>query len=244
VGKLDTEGPPLLGNPVQLLYDLIPLPDTASVLEVHGNNIDLFSPGCTRFKNVESRSIRISAATGPTATSVDVEFPEDKNYDLVVIHGVLDMIGRSAGCNSCKRSQDEFLAKAYAHLNDGGILAITVDNRFSIAAAMVKFKRIFLYASRKQGHELGRRHWSYWSLRNALKEKGFRRLKIYNVLPDYQEPSCWISTNLVPSKDYFIKESVRQGDRQNAIKSFVYQWLAKTGTMRYFEACFLVWAEK
>ena len=86
-----TDARVLLANPVQLLYELIPMPNAASVLVINSPDVSLFLPDKTRFSNV--RHVILEFSGSPQQMSecgVNLNCLRGEKFDLVILHESLD----------------------------------------------------------------------------------------------------------------------------------------------------------
>jgi hypothetical protein len=234
---VEHDGFALLRDPRQILYDLIPLPDEASVLNLHPSGVSLLRPGDTRFARVEHVEFLQSGDGAALPAAV-----QSRRYDLIVLHGTLDSL--KGGWAPHQHGQaSRVVGQLRDLLSAGGILAVLVHNRF----AMIRWAETIMFHLRKASARAERRTspgWQYGTMRKLLLARGFCSVQTYAVSPGASAPRRMISMERVPAQNYFEKELVRLKEHSGLMKSALYWALIRTGLIRFVEPCYLFWAQK
>lgn len=236
------DGGRLLRDPRQILYDLIPLGDEASVLELFVEDGQLFRPDSTRFRNVERHALALSRSDHPGDLISEVAGPGQGRHDLIVLHDALPRLlwGRRG------RELSETLAiisrRLFDALNENGVLAVCFENRYSLGGLLATLGGMLsANVAARNGRHGGLTN---RSVSSALEEAGFRHIDAFAVTPDCHCPKRLISLREAPSRDYYAGEYFRVIEQVAGAKQAIYWLLFKTGFIRKLEPSYLLWAQK
>lgn len=142
----------------------------------------------------------------------------DEEFDITILNGVLEWIPYASGKDPFSL-QRRALTEAFRVLKKGGLLYLATENRWypfnflrdphaHIPFACMLPRKIanfvsFIFSGKPYENFI----YSYWKLKNLIKESGFSRVNIYAPLIHYQYP--------VIIKDLEKRCSLSKADRDN-----------------------------
>ncbi len=166
-------------------------------------------------QNLQVVRLRAREAGLPNITPVlgDILAPPfpDSHFDLVVMNGVLEWVGRSQAFASPQAAQEAALLQVQRILKPGGHLYLAIENRLGFKYFLgkrdehtdgLRFTTVLPrwaadLVSRLAGLGLYRTYtYSAGGYRRLLRRSGFQTARFYLALPDYRHPRF-----LIPTRD-------------------------------------------
>lgn len=164
-----------------------------------------------------------------------LDFPLPSNYyDLIVMNGVLEWIGRSNRHADPKDLQQEVLHNAFGGLRKNGYLYIGIENRFGFNyflggldhsglpfTSILPRRLASMYCRIARGKKYDTYTYSYLGYIKLLSKIGFSKTEIYFPFPTYRTPRF-----IVPLNDPFQIKYLLENFDSSSIKTKTWKkWL-------------------
>jgi ubiquinone/menaquinone biosynthesis C-methylase UbiE len=199
------------------------------------------------------------------ATFLELPIPES-SLDLVVMNGVLEWIGIASESDTPDGLQRSVLRKLFACLKPGGTLYIGIENRLAynyffgakdhsdlpFTSLVPRWMADWIMHGKAQQSRRTMRSrgayrtytYSYWGYQRILQKTGYSNIRIYIVLPDYNNPAYIIPTDNPQAFTYTIHQLYSGVSlKRQLIQAFASQF-AFLGLQRAFAPCFGIFASK
>jgi SAM-dependent methyltransferase len=184
-------------------------------------------------------------------------------FDLVVLNGVLEWVGKGDIKRDPEACQIQALTEVHRILRRGGWLYVAIENRSyprwifhdphvgtPLVAVLPRWAAKFVYRLLKGRSYVTYIH-SYWKLRSLLGKAGFREMEVYIPLFHYRWPFRVVpvgESRRMASEVVALKEQFRKTNSPFSLslqlKFALYQYTALLGLSRLFFPSFVVLARR
>ena len=199
------------------------------------------------------------------ATFLELPIPES-SLDLVVLNGVLEWIGIASDTDTPDGLQQKVLKKIYSCLKPGGTLYIGIENRLAynyffgapdhsdlpFTSLVPRWMANWIMQRKSQQSRRTTRAsgayrtytYSYWGYKSLLRKTGYSDIRIYIVLPDYNNPAYIIPTDNPRAFAYTIHQLYSGASLKRRVVQFIGNRLASWNLQNVFAPCFGIYATK
>jgi ubiquinone/menaquinone biosynthesis C-methylase UbiE len=231
-----------------------------------GNVISLESvPERLEFLKIRAEQEGLANIQPVQASFLELPIPES-SLDLAVLNGVLEWVGIASDKETPDQLQQHVLEKIFTCLKPGGSLYIGIENRFaypyflgakdhsdlpftSLAprwlANWIMYRKTQKARRTTQSTGAYRTYtYSYWGYRALLRKSGFKKIQIYIVLPDYNNPAYIIPADNPQAFSYVIRQLYSGNSYKRKLIQAIASRITFLGFHRVFAPCFSIFATK
>ncbi len=236
---------------LRLLYDVLPVDMGVRVLEINGadvtcgvtkhyRNVSFYNITTFTKKYLQFKKDWIANCEIVNLITDDDLMPEG-DFDLIVIHGVLDSlpVKEEGGIN--KR---DLVQVAYEKLKKGGMLAIAVSNKYDVKYLLSNYLNPLREKKVKSAEEKKTPRLSHKGYSHMLSSVGFKHVETYIAIPSYHDVRQLISYNLAPSFAYFNREYHKSICTSYFVKRVIKKAVLVCRIDRLIESSYIIWSRK
>jgi len=158
----------------------------------------------------------------------------DRSFDLVLMHGTLDLLVDDEACRASPRELNELAQRIYRVLTPGGAFTGSVANRTS--------RSRWPYLRRTTDPHRASATFSIGSCRKFLARAGFQDIVIFNVLPSADSPIRLLNSERRLSRIGFRRELEVIRGSITWPHYLARRVLVELSLNRYFEESIFFWA--
>lgn len=190
----------------------------------------------------------------------------ERQFDLVVLNGILEWVATSVEEGDPRDVQIEFLRKMSAMLRDGGHVYIGIENRVGLwilrgakdhsglpYTSLMPRRLADAYVRMRANREGFRTELSKASYRTytytrrgyvkLLNEAGFEDVRVYSTIPGYNSINHILPTDDTGPTQYYV-DNLRIGAKKGTLKHAIVSASVRTGLFSALSSCFGIIARK
>lgn len=225
------------GDPdrLRMMYGALPVRSDASVLLVHFGA----EGQCLALPFAEERIVRLDLAAlnlrEPVAFPAAVAGEAATEFDLIVIHGVLDHLpGRMRARRSLAR---QLLGQLIERLSPAGIIAWSGRNLFDQDKLQHNLRRSLGVGAVRP---LGGLAW----YRRAVRALGLANVNMVLIMPGFSDPQALISAAEPGARSYYSRLFTRYSRNYGLVKKLAARIILTFNLGPFLAPAFMVWGRK